>query len=71
MDIQFASIGGHNIGWTSPEEWLEYTISVTDAASYNIRALIASDSSGGTIHVEFSGVSSTQTNSISFSGTGG
>lgn len=29
VDVQVSSEGGHNVGWTAANEWLEYTVAVT------------------------------------------
>lgn len=34
--------GGYNIGWTSPGEWLEYSVNVTHAGNYLIEFRLAS-----------------------------
>jgi endoglucanase len=36
----------YNIGWIDTGEWLEYTVNVTEAGNYNVRARIASTGSG-------------------------
>jgi len=69
VDIQSSSIGGFNIGWIEPGEWLEYTVDVVTAGTYDIVAQVASPSQGGSIHFEFSGATNTQSNTINFAGT--
>ncbi len=51
--------GGYNTGWTASGEWLEYTVDVAAAGEYTIEARVASDSAGGTFHIEFDGVDKT------------
>ncbi len=60
--------GGFNVGWTVPEEWLEYTMDVT-AGTYDVELRVASLVSGGTLHIEFDGTD--ETGPVSFAATGG
>jgi len=71
VDIEAKPTGGHNVGWISPGEWLEYTVDVKEAGEYNLTALIASDSNGGTIAFEFTGATNTNATPITFGGTNG
>ena len=61
--------GGYNVGWIDTGEWLEYTMDVTQTASYEIGLRVASDNAGGSFHVEIDGqdVTGLQT----FGATGG
>lgn len=52
VDIQQASGGGYNIGWTDSGEWLQYTVKVNAEATYNVSlrfAAIATESVDVTI----------------------
>jgi endonuclease/exonuclease/phosphatase family metal-dependent hydrolase len=52
VDIQSASIGGYNIGWSDTGEWLKYTVKASASATYNVSlrvAAIASESVDVTI----------------------
>jgi hypothetical protein len=71
VDIQSCSDtgGGYNIGWTDPGEWLEYTVNVSTAGTYNIATRVAAPSAGGTFHIEFNGVD--KTGNITVPVTGG
>jgi beta-glucanase (GH16 family) len=69
VDIENCDEGGFNTGWTDPAEWMEYTIDVPAAGEYTIDIGVASLDSGGTFHIEFSGVNKTGT--ISVPATGG
>lgn len=53
--------GGYNTGWTESGEWLEYTINVPAAGEYTIEARVASNSTGGSFHLEFGGLDKTGT----------
>src|SRR5205085_3591368 len=61
--------GGYNVGWIDAGEWLEYTVSVASAGSYNINMRVASCCSGGSFHIEMNNVNVTGTQS--FASTGG
>lgn len=71
VDIEAASTGGFNIGWFEPGEWLEYTVNVTSAGTYDITASVASGAGGGTLHYEFYGATTAVSNQVSFGDTGG
>jgi hypothetical protein len=53
--------GGCNIGWTQAGEWLEYDVSVSAAASFDLIARLASGTTGKTVHVEVDGKNVTGT----------
>jgi len=59
---------GFNLGWTVPGEWLEYTVDVA-AGTYDVELRVASELSGGTLHIEFDGVD--KTGPVTFSRTYG
>lgn len=69
VDIGHAIGGGYTIGWLNLGEWLEYTVNITSAGSYNFEALIASPATGGTFHLELDGVNIT--GSLKVPATGG
>lgn len=58
VDIEACSDtgGGYNVGWLSPGEWLEYTVSVPLPGEYTFEVRVASLSAGGIFHLEFKGV---------------
>ncbi|MFL6253966.1 MAG: carbohydrate-binding protein [Pyrinomonadaceae bacterium] len=48
--------GGFNVGWTWGGEWLEYTVEVTAAGTYDLGVRVASgNGGGGTFHVDVDG----------------
>ena len=51
--------GGHAIGWFMAGEWLEYTVNVASAGSYNIQARVGSMLANRTFWIEFNGVNVT------------
>jgi len=61
--------GGFDVGWISPGEWLNYTVSVASAGSYTVSFRAASATTGGTLHLESGGT--TLTGSVAVPGTGG
>jgi endonuclease/exonuclease/phosphatase family metal-dependent hydrolase len=58
VDLQRASIGGYNVGWTAPGEWLKYTVKVATAGSYHV-TLRAAAISSSSVQVTLGGVSGT------------
>jgi endonuclease/exonuclease/phosphatase family metal-dependent hydrolase len=42
VDLQGASVGGYNVGWTAAGEWLKYTVKVASAGEYNVTVKVAS-----------------------------
>jgi endo-1,3-1,4-beta-glycanase ExoK len=71
VDIEASSTGGFNIGWFEPGEWVEYSINVTSAGTYEIKSLVASGMGGGTLHYEFYGSTTVTSEQVSFGDTGG
>ena len=51
--------GGRAVSFTKAGEWLEYTVHVPAAATFNVSAKVASLGTGGTFHVEVDGVDKT------------
>ena len=48
--------GGYDVGWMFAGEWLNYTVNVTAAGTYDLEARVASNGPGGTFHIEVNGV---------------
>lgn len=69
VDIEACSEGGHNVGWTNTGEWLEYTVNVAAAGTYDIAVRVASGGSGGIFKILFNNVDKTGT--LTVGGTGG
>jgi hypothetical protein len=57
VDIEAASEGGYDVGWTAAGEWLNYTVNVASAGSYTLALRVASPG-GGSLHVGFAAPSS-------------
>jgi beta-glucosidase len=51
--------GGYNVGWMAANEWLEYTVTVPAAGTYDIDIRVASQNTGGNFRIEFKGVDAT------------
>jgi len=60
---------GYNVGWSSNNEWMEYTVNVDSTAAYTFSVRSASGSSGSKIRLETNGVSVSQ--QLSLPGTTG
>jgi hypothetical protein len=71
VDIEATSDtnGGFDVGWIAPGEWLNYTVNVAAAGSYQLDARVAAAGQGGTFHVEVGGVN--KTGSLTIPNTGG
>ena len=54
VDIQSCTEGGYNVGWTAAGEWLEYSINVASAGTYQVGARVASPNAGR-LHYELDG----------------
>jgi beta-glucanase (GH16 family) len=59
VDIQVSTGSGYNVGWTRPNEWIEYTVDVQQAGEYVVEVALASQSTGGLLRLEFDGVDKT------------
>ncbi|MBI3856650.1 MAG: carbohydrate-binding protein, partial [Planctomycetes bacterium] len=71
VDIEASSDagGGYNVGWLSPGEWLQYTVTVATAGTYDVSFRVASALTGGTMHLASGAANLTGT--VSAPGTGG
>jgi beta-glucanase (GH16 family) len=47
--------GGYSIGWTSPGEWLKYSVHINQAGTYEWKTRVASSGQGGSFHLEVDG----------------
>ncbi len=60
VDLQSASGGGYNVGWIAAGEWLEYTVNVAAAGTYNLRLHVARAPAGTSlVRVLFGGADKT------------
>jgi endonuclease/exonuclease/phosphatase family metal-dependent hydrolase len=69
VDIESSSDGGYDIGWTTPGEWLNYTVNVAASGAYSLGLRVATPS-GATMHVGFNGSHGVWT-AVSIPNTGG
>jgi hypothetical protein len=72
VDIQATTDtgGGYNVGWINAGEWLEYTVNVAAAGTYNLKLRVARQPTGtSTVRVLFGGVD--KTGSLTVPSTGG
>jgi subtilisin family serine protease len=64
VDVQTGAGGGRYVGFVRAGEWLEYSVTVTAAGTFDVAARVASLRAGGTFHVEVDGVDRTGTLSV-------
>ena len=71
VDIEESADPGssYNIGWTSAGEWLEYTVDVTEAGTYDIDLRLARNGDNGSVRIEMDGEDIT--GSVAVPNTGG
>jgi len=55
VDIEPTAGGGFNVGWIDGGEWLEYTVDVAQAGTYDLTARVASESTGGSFRIDRDG----------------
>lgn len=56
VDIRVSVEGGHQIGWTAAGEWLEYTVQIAEAGTYDLQLRVSSPAAGATYHLEADGI---------------
>lgn len=59
VDGQDETYGELYVGWTSPGEWIKYTVDVKQAGVYTVNAHLSSNSPNAEISLEFDGVDAT------------
>jgi hypothetical protein len=61
VDVEASSDtgGGYDVGYAFAGEWLNYTVNVGTAGTYDLDVRVASSGAGGTFHVEVNGVDKT------------
>lgn len=69
VDIQASTESGFNVGWLCVDEWMEYSVDVASAGTYQLDARFASLSTGGAFHIEVDGQNLTGT--VNVPSTGG
>lgn len=69
VDIGAVNTGGYYIGWTSPKEWIEYTVNIEEETNYHLIYTYASPRDGNSFYFELDGNKITP--SIIFNTSGG
>ena len=68
VDLEASTEGGYNVGWTEAGEWLEYTVDVETAGTYDVTFRVASELGGGAFHLEVDGADVTGRQSVGATG---
>lgn len=55
VDVEQASTGGYDVGWIYPGEWLSYSVSVAQSATYRMTTLAAAPQAGSRFRVAVDG----------------
>jgi chitinase len=55
VDIEETPGGGHDVGYVEAGEWLEYSVSVSNAGPYRVELRTAAPQEGVTLHLELDG----------------
>jgi hypothetical protein len=55
VDIEEATERGYNIGWITPNEWIEYSVNVLTDGRYKLEIGVASTGTSGLFHLELDG----------------
>ena len=56
VDLEASSLGGVDVGWIGPGEWLRYSVNVQQDGNYVVRFNVACPVQGGTFHLEMNGI---------------
>ena len=59
VDVEPTDGGGFNVGWVVAGEWLNYSVDVANAGSYDIEFRVACYGPGGSFHLEVNGANVT------------
>ena len=57
-DGQFSN--GYSVGWVGTGEWMNYSVDVKEAGTYDVLLRVASDSPNGKLHLEMDGLQITE-----------
>ena len=55
VDITNAENNGYKIGWTETEEWMKYTVQVTETGDYSMQLRFGANDANGRLHLELDG----------------
>jgi hypothetical protein len=61
--------GGYDVGWAGAGEWLNYSVTVATAGTYDFEVRVASAGAGGKFHIEVNGTD--KTGALTVPNTGG
>lgn len=64
VDVEPIIAGGYDIGWTTPGEWLEYTVNILETGPYTLSIRHASQASLGKVKIYIDGVAVTSNLSL-------
>ncbi|MBC7708045.1 carbohydrate-binding protein [Polaromonas sp.] len=59
VDVSQSAEGGFKLGWVQQDEWVEYSVTVPTAGTYQFQARVAAVASGASLHAEVDGVNVT------------
>jgi hypothetical protein len=68
VDLEPASSGGYNVGWTAAGEWLKYSVTVGASGLYTLNMRVASEGGGGTFHIEMNGINVSGSVAVPYTG---
>jgi hypothetical protein len=69
VDVETAAGGGRAVSWVRAGEWLEYSVDLQAAGTFNFSARVASQGNGGRFHVEVDGADKTGQLTVPNTGT--
>ena len=69
VDLEASTLGGYNVAWTAPGEWINYTVNVATSGAYTAAFRVASVG-GGSMQVSFGAPSGAST-TVTVPNTGG
>jgi len=52
VDIEACNEGGFNVGWTNPDEWINYTVDIAKDSTYDITARVSSPSNSNSFSIQ-------------------
>ena len=71
VDIGGSDSSGYSVGWVEQDEYLEYTVDVTQAGVYRVSGTLGSPNAGGQIAISFASNGASTTLQLPEGGTGG
>ncbi|GIW59941.1 MAG: hypothetical protein KatS3mg087_1007 [Patescibacteria group bacterium] len=68
VDIESNKVGGFNVGWIEANEWLQYSIQVTQDGPVSVSARVASQKTGGNFSIQLNNSAVAQFNILNTGG---